>query len=712
MRKVVISIAIFILLLGGYYLMNYTGFYFDFHPNREITADIKTEGKNIYIKDKDNDGYKEFEIKGVEVSSSLPGKNGTDFAVNRLTWLRWFKQIQEMGANTIKIATIFDDTFYNAFYEFNSSSEEHIYLLQGIQVSDYANNSQKDAYDDGFFKSLQEDSLIVIDIIHGKRSIASANIKGSGQYRKDISPWVLGYIVGNGWNPGTMAYTNKNKDYNKIYEGKYFKTFGDSTVFEAMLAKIIDGMVSYESKKYKSQRLVTFFNDPQNDPFEYDIHYAMQLNKYNMLNAENIKPTDEFKGAYVAAYMVYEFIPDFSKYFSVEQKSDIVEELGILNKDLFYYGYTELLAKYHTIPVIVSGYGFSTSRGTDSEEGAINEYQQGLALITAYEDIMKSGCSGAIINSWQDTWGRASWNTSYSVDAKDSNFWNDVQTYAQGYGLMSFDAGENAPISYIDGDSSEWDEKDIVLSDNGTNLSVMYDESHMYLLVEKEGLTEDMKFYIPIDTTPKSGTNTTISGRITFERMVDFIISFSGQNNSKILVQERYESIKSNYSAMLGTFDPYPYPPKIDSQKFIPISMILKNNKMISEEMDAVESRALRLFDSYETGKMIYGNSNPNSRDYNSLADFHYGNNLVEIRIPWQILNFSNPANMKIHDDYYVNYGVEEISISKLYIGFSEINQESPAKMVPVKLKGWSDKVTYHERLKDSYFMLKKIWGE
>ena len=109
---------------------------------------------------------------------------------------------------------------------------------------------------------------------------------------------------------------------------------------------------------------------------------------------------------------------------------------------------------------------------------------------------------------------------------------------------------------------------------------------------------------------------------------------------------------------------------------------------------------------------MFHGSSNPESVDYNSLADFHYGNNLVEIRIPWQMLNFSNPAKMEIHDDYYEKYGVESISISKLYIGFCELDQEGPAKMKQVKLNAWDKNVTYHERLKDSYFVLKEMWGK
>ncbi len=710
MKKIKISFVIFILLtLGGYYMRNYVGLYIDLHPNAPVIVNMKTKGKVIYVKDENDGKYKPFEVKGVEVASSIAGHYATDYKVDKNTWLRWFEQIQEMGANTISIATIYNDTFYNAFYEFNSNRKEKLYLLQGIQVSEYANNSGDDAYSEKFFGRLQKDSIDVIDVVHGRKIIAINKMKGSGNYRKDVSPWVLGYVVGNEWNSGTMAYTN-NKSYDTKYEGEYFVTAENSTAFEAMLAEIMDGMVSYESKKYKMQRLISFFNDPQNDPFTYEKHYAKQLNKYNILDAENIKATKELKGGYISTYRLYEFCPNFSDYFSAEQKSKISKELNTLDKKLFYDGYTQLLAKYHSMPVVISGYGFSSARGTDDVNGPITEDQQGQALVSTHKDIVDSGCSGSIVSTWQDTWERRTWNTSYAVNVEENFRWRDVQTDGQGYGLLSFDPGDEKSECYIDGDSSEWNNKDIVLSDDGTSASVKYDESFMYFLIEKKGLTEESEIYIPIDTTPKSGSIKSINPKLSFDRNSDFIISILGKDNSRLLVQKRYESLRENYLMQTEARDPFVHFPEKDSSKFVSIRMICKNNNMIPPGDRNDEVRKMKLFDTYETGKLTYGNSDPDSSNYNSLADFCYGKDFVEIRIPWQLLNFSNPTDMKIHDDYYEQYGVEEITISKLYIGVSELNQKNPTKMVSVNLNGWYDKTNYHERLKKSYFILKKYW--
>lgn len=703
-----VMLAICLLVLR--YAVYYGGLYIDFNPEAPINVQLKIQDKKIYIK-KQNGKYEAFLVKGIDLASSVAGHYATDYAVDKETWLKWFAQIQKMGANTIRVYTIYNDTFYNALYEYNSSREEPLYLLQGIQVSDYANNSGQDAYSREFYGTLKEDSMDVVDVIHGRKSIALNQMKGSGNYRKDVSKWVLGYIIGNEWNAGTIAYTNHSGSHMTAYQGKYFCTAKDASAFEAMLAKIMDDMVSYESKKYKTQRLISFINDPKNDPFVYEEFYAKQLGKYNHLDAQNILATDQLKSGYFASYRLYEFCPGFSQYFSVEQKAKLSTILKALNQKFFYEGYTQLLANYHSMPVVITGYGFSSARGTDDMDGPLTEEKQGQALVSTYEDIVKSGCSGAVISTWQDAWERRTWNTSYAVNVTESYRWHDIQNNGQGYGLLSFDPGTKESACYVDGDSSEWKEKDRVLSNKGITLSARYDEGFFYLLVEKEGLTEQTPIYIPIDTTQKSGSKRSENPELTFEREADFLLSLTGRNDSRLLVQARYESLRENYLTQITGTDPFVSFPKKDSPEFVPIRMTCKNKKLATEDMTDAQIRAMVLFDTYETGKQVYGNGNPDSSDYNSLADFCYGPGFVEVRIPWQLLNFWNPSDMEIHDDYYQNYGVEGIRISQLYLGLCETNQQKPAPMEAVKLKGWGDKVSYHERLKRSYFILKESWG-
>mgnify|MGYP006894138579 FL=1 len=237
-----------------------------------------------------------------------------------------------------------------------------------------------------------------------------------------------------------------------------------------------------------------------------------------------------------------------------------------------------------------------------------------------------------------------------------------------------------------------------------------YDEKFVYFLVYKKGLDfEKDTLYIPIDTTPKTGSSFCENYNLKFDKGVDFIIKLNGKNNSRLQVQERYESLRSTYSVNIYNFDTYVKEniPEKTSPKFVNINMILKTEKLIM--FDILDTKG----EVFETGKLIYGNANPESRDFNSLADFISSGDYIEIKLPWQLLNFADPSRMQIHDDYYDgNYGVDYIEIDKMYVGLvkDDSGVNTRHTLAPLALKKWNNKVTYHERLKSSYYILKDYW--
>ena len=168
------------------------------------------------------------------------------------------------------------------------------------------------------------------------------------------------------------------------------------------------------------------------------------------------------------------------------------------------------------------------------------------------------------------------------------------------------------------------------------------------------------------------------------------------------MVQDRYNPIHANYEEDITGEDPYIDPPAKDSAVFENICMVLRD--VIGQYQDA--ATPLKTF---ESGKLHYGNGNPSASAYDSRADFICNGDDVEIRIPWQLLNFSDPSRMQIHDDYYDgNYGIESVGIKEMFIGFG--GEENTIEMGGLKLKGWENTVSYHERLKEAYQVLKTYW--
>lgn len=690
MKKFLVSIiCVALVVLGTWYAVYFKGFYITTDSSKETQVVAKIKDKDILI-----NGEK-FIIKGVDLPSNIAGHHATDYAIDYDTYIRWFQAMQDMGANAIRVYTIYNDTFYNAFYDYNKNHEKPLYLLQGIQVTDYANDCSQDAYGQDFYASLKQDAMDIIDVVHGMKIISTNKVKGSGEYTHDISRWVLGYIVGNTWDAGTIKYTNQ-QDYIHSFQGQYFQTTSQATAFETLLARIMDQMMTYENDKYNRQSLITFTSSPEIDPFEYEKEYARQLGKMTTLNIEHIQSTSKLKSGYFASYQLFDYCKQFYQCFTPKQKEEVKSIYNQIDQTRYYQGYSELLQKYHSVPVVISGFGYSSSRGNESMEGPLNEVQQGKKIVETYNDIIESGCSGAFIDSWQDNWDKLTWNTSYALNLNNIYRWHDIQSQSTSYGLIGFQSHD----MMIDGNNKDWVNKQVIVNQKDLKLSMCTNEKGIYLFVEKNDLSRNDDIYIAIDTTHKSGSIQ--YNHIQMNKPADFIIHIKG-NKGEILVQSRYESLRENYLSQIQNKDPFESYPTANDKHFTSVSMICKNEKLTHSSMSDKEILETKKNPVYPTGKLREGH-----QKQNSLADYCYGETGLELLIPWQMINVSDPIYQLIHDDYYVHYGVEHLQVSDISIGLS-FNKTASMNLQTVELPSLDD-LTFKEYYKKSYDIVKESW--
>lgn len=704
MKKFLLASSILLVVIFIFDIIHYElGIFIDFSPNKAATTFVKTSGKDILLDT--GDGYKNFEIKGVDMGSGLPGKFATSYAIDKKTYLRWFRYIQEMGANTIRVYTMLNDDFYNAFYEYNKNNDHPLYLIQGLWVNDYTQYSRLDAYSKEFREKFLKDSKKVVDMIHGKSQISIGNDAGTGFYFKDISPWTLGYILGVEWEDVTVAYTNDMQKSHTSYQGKYMKTTKEASAFEVLLAEVGDKIIDYETTRYKNQRLVAFSNWPTTDPFDYNKETSEYFKKIAKVDVEHIKTTKKFMSGHFASYHIYPYYPDYLNY--AEEYQDYKDENGVKNT---YQAYLKKINEHHKIPVVISEFGVPSSRGmaqrdqnTGRNQGRLNEKEQGKAIVASYQDIRSAGIDHAIIFSWQDEWFKRTWNTMHATDLTKTPYWKDVQTNEQHFGLLTFDPGAKESVCYVDGNKEEWQKKEELSNQGGYKLSAKYDEAYLYLYVNKKDYQGE-KLYIPIDTTPKSGSKKSSNHNVTFSRDSDFLIVIDGKEDSHIFVQERYNTLFTMFGYEINEVNSYIHPPKKNSSKFQYINLMLQTATPLLKHNKSEHAEI------YETGKLRFGNANPTSASFDSLADYMIKDDVIEIRIPWGLLNFSDPSNMQIHDDYYKHYGVSNLKIDKMYLGVGDGSKKIVMQKMP--LKGWKRNITYHERLKESYYMVQEIWKE
>ena len=501
MKRFIIGIsAIILLLFIGFIAVFYGGFYVDSGRDNHVNTFVRTENKEILIKDKDK--WKPFEVRGMDMGSGIPGEWSTDYAITKETYLHWFQLIQEAGANTLRVYSVQNPSFYKAFYEYNSQHEEPLYLLQGIWVNDYIQNSRVDAYAGSFAGKLLDNCLVTVDVIHGKRLIINNDADTStGLYLHDVSKWVLGYIIGNGWEDTTVAYTDEKYPDMEPYKGTYLTASKDASAFESLLAKTGDRMLHYESTRYDEQRLISFSSGNATDPFDYPKEIAEYFRKCARIDAEHITATDKFISGQFASYSASPYDQD---YFSCmeyttwnslsDKKIDFSDCITPDGKRNTYRAYLRLLNEHHTMPVLAVEFGAATGRGEIQENpvtskglGYYSEKEQGKILVDCYEDIMAAGLSGGCVYSWQDEWFKHTWNTMYAVDLSRNIYWEDAQTNDQHFGLLAFDCGEKESACYVDGDTSEWTDKDMVIQyEDGSFISVKYDASDVYLYLHKK----------------------------------------------------------------------------------------------------------------------------------------------------------------------------------------------------------------------------------
>ena len=699
--KKYLKICTFILLLSiiiynfGYIPRNNLNAY---KNNKNIEQVSRVNQKDIEIYK--NGKWEKTFLKGVNIGTTKPGYFPGEFGITKEEYLDWFKQIKKMNANVIRVYTLQMPSFYEALYEFNKHTVEPLYVMHGVWIDEETMKEEMDAYSPKVIDVFKKEIAQVIDVLHGNAKVNKVAGRGYGEYKKDVSHYVIGYILGIEWDSYFVEATNDKHKGMEDFDGKWLYT-KDAKPMEIFLANVGDSVINHETKTYNTQKPITFANWLTTDVIEHknDIDEA---NTIGDIDEKKIKSKDNFEGGLFVSYHVYPYYPDFLNY---ETKySEYVDEKG--NKNSYKAYLKDLISHYDDRPVVVSEFGIPTSRGITHEDltrgynqGMVDETSQGNMNKDMLEDIHSTGYAGAIVFSWQDEWFKRTWNT-MDIDEADSRpYWLDKMTNEQMFGLLSFDPGNGRSVSYNDGNTKEWKKKHIISSGDNVKLYMKSDEEYVYFRVNKKKLNlEKEDIIIPIDITPKSGTNKIDGYDLKLNKDADFLITISKNNKATIKVNEYYDVNDYLFN--------YKLKDNKQSDKFNIVKQTILGKSEMPETKTIIENKEI------EVGNLISGNGNPKSKDYNSLSDYIVDGDDIEIRIPWLMLNVSNPRDKMIIDDFNENKEIKHMKINSIYAGAYVLENnklKDSAKMEPFSWAKWNMPV-YHERLKKSYYILKEAF--
>lgn len=602
--------------------------------------------------------------KGVNIGMGKPGAFPGEAAISRAEYDDWFEQIGEMNANMIRIYTLHPPAFYEALLEYNRTHDNKLYLLHGVWADEEPLEETLDAFTPEIVATFESEMKRVADVIHGQAVVEPKPGHASGSYNADISEYVVGWVLGIEWYPFMVDNMKKVHANKAQYEGKHIQT-NDAEGFELWLAERMDNLMIYEEENYGWTRPISFTNwvttDHLNQPAEP--HEQENLASVNPDHIKFRHPEKEV--GMFASYHVYPYYPDF---LNLEEKyTGYIDHRGEKNN---YAGYLHDLHSSTEIPILIAEFGIPASRGMSHEnvwglnQGFQSEKKQGELLVRLYDDIIYEGMMGGFIFAWQDEWFKKTWNTMELDDPDRRPFWSNVQTNEQSFGLLSF----NSLKILIDGKVDDWEDIDPIYDSIDKSLERMYvthDEAYLYLRADlKEGSgkwLEDVEANFLLDTLPGKGSISSelLEGVKLSEAKADFHISLTSKEDSHAFVESAYDTFLFQYGVQLKMIEYGGIDPVSGSGVFNPIRLVLNKRNI------RPDTKEILPFSSYETGKLRYGNGNPESVTYDSLSDFIVSDDgrTIEVRLPWMLLNFKDPSTKKVMGDLYAGKGLESEEI-------------------------------------------------
>ena len=664
---------------------------------------FKAEQDHFYVYR--NGDWQQFFVAGVNIGATEPSLFPGDLTISYETYYRWFGYISEMNCNCVRVYTTLGPQFYLALANFNATADNPIFLFQGIWVNEEDIERLGDVYaeNEKILSEFKSDALKLVDVIHGNADIPDTPGKASGAYRTDVSRWLAGWIIGIEWDPNLVINTNEQHPDMREHDGKYLYT-QSATPFEAFLCRVGDAMIEHESTEYSFQVPLAFTNWITTDPLIHPNEPHEDEDKTSV-SVENVRSRNFGPGMF-ASYHIYPYYPD-----SLNYQEDYLQNTGRNGTVDTYSAYLRDLRLVHTLPILVAEFGIPTSRGKGHEsvmgynQGRVDEKYQGAMLIDMIESIREEGYAGGLMFTWQDEWFKRTWNNVMFDIADRRPFWSNIQTTEQCFGILAFDPGVRTCECYVDGDVSEWDGAEATVKTNQSELFIKHDERYLYMMVKATNFDfNNDTLYIPIDTIADQGNTKATDMSLTFDGGADFLIKIHGANDSEILVDRYYDAFSYHFieSRILSDLPLLPNLDVADSGVFSKMLMCYGYHLTVKGTGEEVSDKV------YETGKLQYGNGNPNAETYESLSDFCYGSGCLEIRIPWQLLNVMDPSSKMQIDDFRQT----QVFTPKEYDSFSfGLGIQHDGEEVSISFGGsygydeWNVP-TWHERLKPAYYEL------
>lgn len=640
-------------------------------PTANTPLPFKTVGDRLGVWD--GSRHVPMFIKGMNLGVAVPGTFAGELAATRDQYERWFAQMAALGFNAIRVYTLHYPRFYEAVRDYNlAHPEAPLYILHGIWLDE--DNPSQDLFvmTNMFDEGIRE----LVDSAHGNITIAERFGRASGKYTADISPWILGWIIGREVAPDEVAVSNAAHSEFVRFEGSALRV-SNTTPSEAWFTQRLDTLIMYEREHYGVDRPFSVSSWPTLDPLDHPSELTHSSEDQETIDFETLDSSDA-PGGYFASYHAYSYYPDFMTrdpdYLSVRDDEG-------LNS---YFGYLQHLKRHYARhPLLIAEFGVPTSWGNahagaaNMNHGGENEEEQGRFAGRQMRNMLDANCAGGAFFAWIDEWWKRTWIVDeLAFPRANYAIWHNITSPEQNFGLVAFQQPE-----------ATWKRWPKVQSDGRVaSLDADVDAEFFQLrLTLKSQLESGDTLTIGVDTYGDDlGEAVLPNGRQT-ERRNEFALVLSGRDEAQLYVTQPYDLFGIWHWSSLDEQLYHSVPS--DEGLWAPVRW--QNNVREYPTKTEIEID--------EVGKFVVARS-PAQADIRTGVIFD--GNSIRIRLPWTLLQFTDPSTRSVMDDDR-DTRVRETRVSD-GVAFSVHLGDQLFETQRFKWEGWTVAPKTTERLKAS----------
>lgn len=624
--------------------------------------------------------YKPIFIKGINLGVGVPGKTAGHLAVTRDQYRRWLQRLGEAGFNTLRIYTLHYPRFYEELESYNRAHPARpLYVLHGIWF--HEDNPRQDLYT--LSARFKENIEQAVDAVHGNVTIPTRHGRAFGEYTADISPWVIGWLIGREVDHEEILETDKKNAAITSYQGPLI-SMAQGSASEAWVAQHLEMVVQYERNRYEVDRPVGFSSWPTLDPLSHptDDKGITSLQDVASLDVTRFKPLNMPAGIF-ASYHAYPYYPNFI--------SDDPDYRKVKDSQGFnsYLGYLEDLKQYHKgMPLLVAEVGIPSSWGvahysfSGMNHGGHTEQEQGQHISRLLQNAYQANCGGIALFSWIDEWWKRTWITDH-LDMPRERFplWHNVTAAEQNFGFIAWDIGKP---SY-----TQWKK---VLGQQVQELETDADAAFFHLRLELGSpFSTGDKITIGFDTYRDDLGESMLPDKVKTQQRNELALVITAPDQAQLYVTEAYDLYgiwHKHGSAATQLF----HSTATDGAAWKPVRW------KVDVEHFSQDGKTKFPGTDHQIGKLRVRNNAPAAAT--NLDAVVITNNVVEVRIPWTLLQVTDPSTLSVMNDDR-STSLRETAVSK-GIALSVSYKGELLETGRYKWSGWSEPPKTTEREKPS----------